>query len=78
MDGSTVVKGLRVLQSVDKLRIESGSHLNTHTAEEQPDVHDTKIGLLVPWCLVLFNEASDDGIGGGTNVDHGGGLTLVG
>jgi hypothetical protein len=70
------MKCCRVLKGVDKLRIETRSHLDTHATKEQPDVHDTKIRFLVPWCLVLVDEAGNDGIGGGTNVDHGGGLTV--
>lgn len=73
----TVVEVLRVLERVDELRIETRSHLNTHTAEEQPDVHKTQIGLLVPWRLVLLDEASDDGVRGATNVDHVGELALL-
>jgi hypothetical protein len=70
------MESLRVLQSVDELRIETRGHLNTHTTKEQPDVEDTKIGLLVPWYLILLDEASDDGIGGSTNVDHRDGLGI--
>jgi hypothetical protein len=71
-----VMEGLRVLQSVDELRIETRGHLNTHTTKEQPDVEHTKIGLLVPWHLILIDEAGDDGIGGSTNVDHRDGLGI--
>lgn len=70
------MEGLRVLQSVDELRIETRGHLNAHTAKEQPDVEDTKIRLLVPWHLILIDEAGDDGIGGSTNVDHRDGLCI--
>lgn len=72
-----MVEVLRVLERVDELRIETRSHLNTHTTEEQPDVHDTQIGLLVPWRLILLDEASDDGVRGATNVDHVGELALL-
>ena len=72
----TVMEGLRVLQSIDELRIETRGHLNTHTTKEQPDVEDSKIGLLVPWHLILIDEAGDDGIGGSTNIDHRDGLGI--
>lgn len=70
VDGRTVVEGVRVLQSVDELRIETRSHLDTHATEEQPDVHHTKIGLLVPWRLILLDEASDNWVCGRAHVDH--------
>jgi hypothetical protein len=65
-----VVEVWRELQGVDELGIETRGHLDAHTAEEQPDVHAPQIRLLVPWRLVLLDEASDDGVGGAANVDH--------
>lgn len=66
----TFVKCLRKLQCVDKLRIESGCHFYSHTAEKEPHIHETEVPLLVPWRLVLCHEASDDGISCRTYVDH--------
>lgn len=71
----TVVEVWRELQGVDELGVETRGHLDAHTAEEQPDVHAPQIGLLVPWRLVLGDEAGDDGVGGAANVDHLGELS---
>jgi hypothetical protein len=64
------------LQGVDELRVETRGHLDAHAAQEQPDVKGAQVWLLVPWRLVLLDEASDDGIGGRTHVDHCGGILL--
>lgn len=65
----TLVEGSRKLQCVDELRIKTRGHLNTHAAQEQPNVHNPKVRLPVPWYLVLLDEASDDGVRG-FSFDH--------
>lgn len=64
------MEGLCELEGIDELGIEARGHLNTHAAQEQEDVHPPQVGLLVPWRLVLGDEAGDDGVGGGSYVDH--------
>lgn len=64
---------LSKLQRVDELRVKARRHLNTHAAEEEPNVHQPQVGLLVPWRLVLRHEAGEDGVGGIAHVDHFGG-----
>ena len=66
----TDVEELGELERVDELRIETRGHLNTHTTQEQPDVHNPKVRLPVPWHLVLLHEAGDDGVRGFSNVRH--------
>lgn len=66
------------LEGVDELRVETGSHLDTHAAQEEPDVHDTQIGLLVPWDLVLLDETRDNGIRRVTDVYLGSGNHVCG
>lgn len=68
------MEGLSELERVDELRVETRCHLDTHTAQEKPQVHVPKIGLLVPWHLVLRNQAGDDGVGSVAYVDHVGGI----
>ena len=41
------------LKCVDKLRVETRRHFYTHAAQEQPQVHETKVRFLVPWNLDL-------------------------
>jgi hypothetical protein len=64
------------LQGVDELRVETGGNLDAHAAQEQPDVEHAQVWLLVPWRLVLVDEASDDRVGGRAHVDHCGGISL--
>jgi len=57
------VEWTRELQRVDELRIESRGHLYSHTAEEEPDIHDTQITLAIPWYFVLLGKTCDDRVG---------------
>jgi len=66
----TLVEGLRELQGVDELRIETRGHLNTHAAHEQEEVKVSKVWLPVPWHLVLLHEARNDGVGCVSGVHH--------
>jgi hypothetical protein len=66
----TSMKGLGELKRVDELRIKSRSHFNSHAAEKKEDVHETEVSFLVPRRLVLFHEAGDHWVSGGSHVDH--------
>lgn len=59
----TLDPGTSELEGVDELRVETRCHLNAHTAAEEQEVEDAQVGLLVPWHLVLLDEAGDDGVG---------------
>jgi hypothetical protein len=58
----TLVEGRRELKGVDELRVESRCNLNTHAADEEVKVHPPQVRLLVPWHLVLFDHARNNGI----------------
>lgn len=54
----------RELQRVDELGVEARSHLDTHAAGEEKEVHHTEVALLPEGDLVLGYHASDDGVRG--------------
>lgn len=64
------MEGRRELEGVDELGVETRGHLDTHAAQEEPHVHKTQVGLLVPWRRVLGDEARDDRVSGGSYIDH--------
>lgn len=64
----TFIEWLRELKSVDELRVEARSDLNTHTTDKEVKIHDPQVGLLVPWHLVLLDHARNDWIGSMANV----------
>ena len=64
----TLIEWCRKLKSTDELRVETRSDFNTHTTDEQVEVHDPQIGLLVPWHLVLLDQARNDGVGSMADV----------
>jgi hypothetical protein len=70
----TLVERLRELERVDELRVETRGHLNTHAAEEEPEVHVSQVGLLVPWHPVFLDQAGDDGVTRVSCLDDGHGV----
>jgi hypothetical protein len=79
----TYVERCRELKGVDELRVETRSDLNTHTTDEEVEVHDPQIRLLVPWHLILLDHARNDGVGSMADVwrledTHDGGVGEAG
>ena len=65
----TLIPGCRELQGAHESRVKTRSHLYSHCAEKQTDVHLPEVGLLPPWCSILFRQVRENGIGE-TFVNH--------
>ena len=50
------------LQTIDELRVEPRCDLDAHTCWEEKEIQLSKILLLVPWNMIAFDEAGEDGV----------------
>jgi hypothetical protein len=59
----TSVESWGELQGVDELGVKTRCHLDTHAADKEVEVQNSKVGLLVPGHLVLRDHTREDRVG---------------
>lgn len=69
------------MEGVDKLGVETRGNFNTHTADEEVEIHPPQVGFLVPWHFILLDHTRDNRIGSMAEVgrfedtrEHDGGV----